>query len=330
MKAVTRGAFKDQEAIILENDELRAVLLPSWGAKTVSLVHKGSGIETLWQNPAPAFARTRYAQPYGEGEFAGFDEMFPTISRCYYESPPWAGIEAPDHGEVWTIPWDAVVESDSVMLTVSGPRFPYRLRKTVRLDAHRLVARYEAVNLSPFPMDFIWAAHPLFNAREGMRFIVPQGMKRVINAVPGPTLGGYGQHLDFPVARNPHGKSLRLDLVPARNPVGFQKYWFAEKVTDGWCMIRDDAARLTIGMVFPPDKVPYLGMWLNEGGFEGQYNIAPEPATAAMDRIDFSRMWGMGSVLAPSSRLEWYLVIAISEGAEPIGMDAGGGFLSAE
>ena len=40
-------------------------------------------------------------------------------------------------------------------------------------------------------------------------------------------------------------------------------------------------------------------MWLNEGGYAGQYNIAPEPATAAMDRIDASKLWGMGSTLAP-------------------------------
>ncbi|MGO9310518.1 MAG: hypothetical protein ACLQDL_16035 [Spirochaetia bacterium] len=177
-------------------------------------------------------------------------------------------------------------------------------------------------------MDFIWAAHPLFNAREGMRFIVPTGMKRVINAVPGPTLGGYGRHLDFPVAEGPDGRGIRLDLVPARNPIGFQKYWFSDKVTDGWCMIRDDATELTIGMAFPREKVPYLGMWLNEGGFEGQYNIAPEPATAAMDRIDFSKMWGIGSVLAPASRMEWHLVIAVSDGPEPIGMNAAGDFLS--
>jgi hypothetical protein len=326
MNTVKHGAFKDQEAIILENDMLRAVLLPSWGAKTVSLVHKGCGIETLWQNPAPVFARTSYAQPFDDGEFAGFDEMFPTISRCYYESAPWAGVEAPDHGEVWTIPWKADFENNSVTLSVSGTRFPYRLRKTVSLNGQKLISRYEAVNLSRFPMDFIWAAHPLFNAAVGMQFIVPQGMNRIINAVPGPTLGGYGRQLDFPVAHTLDGKEVHLDSVPPRNPVGFQKYWFAGKVTDGWCMIRDGAARLTIGMAFPRVEVPYLGMWLNEGGYSGQYNIAPEPATAAMDRIDFAKMWGMGSVLAAMSRMEWYLVIALSESTDPIGMSAEGEF----
>ncbi len=253
--------------------------------------------------------------------------MFPTISRCFYEAAPWAGLEAPDHGEVWTVPWEAVVEPDSVTLSVSGTRFPYRLQKTVSLEGPALVARYAATNLCGFPLDFIWAAHPLFNAAEGMRFIVPSGMTKVINAVPGPTLGGYGKLMDFPRARLADGTEVQLDRVPCRNDAGWQKYWFADKVTEGWCMLRDDARRLTIGMAFPPAAVPYLGMWLNEGGYCGQYNVAPEPATGAMDRIDFANMWGMGSVLGPAERREWHLIIALAEGPEPRGLSERGQFV---
>jgi hypothetical protein len=159
-----------------------------------------------------------------------------------------------------------------------------------------------------------------------MRVLVPRGMQKIVNAVPGPILGGYGEWRDFPVARRADGKEIRLDRVPRRNTVGYQKYWFAEKVTEGWCMIRDETSTLTIGMAFPREKVPYLGMWLNEGGYAGQYNIAPEPATAAMDRIDFAKSWGMGSVLPPGSRFEWHLVIALAAGKEPLGMSASGEF----
>jgi hypothetical protein len=326
VSCISQGFFKDQKAIILENETIRAALLPAWGAKTVSLVHKGLGFETLWQNPSPLFRQTAYGQSYGDGEFAGFDEMFPTVSGCRYETEPWAGVEAPDHGEVWTIPWETRIEGDSASFSVSGTRFPYTLEKKVSLDGGRLVARYRAANLSAFPLDYIWAAHPLFNASAGMRFIVPRGMARAINAVPGPTLGGYGRELDFPLARDAHGDEIRLDRMPPRNGEGYQKYWFADKVTEGWCMLRDDERELTIGLAFPRETVPYLGMWLNEGGYADQYNIAPEPATAAMDRIDFSRMWGRGSTLPPKSSVEWRLVIALETGSEPRGMNEAGEF----
>ncbi len=327
MTKVSRGAYKDQEAVILESAEMRAVLLPRWGAKLASLVHKGLGVETLWQNPGGPYVRTAYGDSYASGEFSGFDEMFPTISRCLYESPPWAGIEAPDHGEVWTLPWEHTLGDESVTLWVHGARFPYRLEKQVSLDGGRLAARYRATNLSRFPLDFIWAAHPLFNAAEGMQFIVPPGMDRVVNAVPGPVLKSYGEALTFPAAHPKGGPEIRLDTVPKRNSTGWQKYWFSARVTDGWCMLHDSANTLTIGMAFPKEKVPYLGMWLNEGGMADQYNIAPEPATAAMDRIDFSRMWGMGSALAGGETREWQLVLSLAAGKKATAVRSDGRFV---
>ena len=306
----------------------RAVILPGWGAKTVSLVHRASKTETLWQNPAPTFARTAYGDSYGKGEFAGFDEMFPTISRCFYESAPWAGTEVPDHGEVWTVPWECAEGFDHATFTVNGVRFPYRLQKTVSLQGeklHRALRGGKPVRASRWISS---GRRTRSSTRPtGMQFIVPRGMRRVINAVPGTVLGGYGVKLDFPEARRDDGKTVRLDVVPARNDTGYQKYWFEQKVTEGWCMLHDPARRLSIGMSFPPEQVPYLGMWLNEGGYAGQYNIAPEPATAAMDRIDFSKMWDRGSVLQPGEKREWHLTITVAEGAEPSAMSAGGDFL---
>ena len=91
-------------------------------------------------------------------------------------------------------------------------------------------------------------------------------------------------------------------------------------------MLHDPASTLTIGMAWPREKVPYLGMWLNEGGYAGQFNIAPEPATGAMDRIDFAKMWGMGSTLAPGESREWHLVVALAAGSKPRGMRPDGTF----
>ena len=327
MTKISRGSYKDQDAVVLESGEARAVLLPQWGAKLASFVHKGSGVETLWQTEGAAYRRTQYGDGYEKGEISGFDEMFPTISRCLSEAPPWSGVEGPDHGEVWTLPWEHSLAAGSVKMRVNGVRFPYRLEKETSLEGARLVSRYTAVNLSGFPLDFIWAAHPLFNAVEDMELVVPRGMDRVVNSVPGPVLADYGEELSFPLARPRKGPEVRLDRVPKRNPTGWQKYWFRDPVTEGWCMLHDPHSTLTIGMAWPKEKVPYLGMWLNEGSWEGQYNIAPEPATAAMDRIDMSKMWGMGSVLAPGETREWQLVVSLGTGRRPTGMKPDGTFI---
>jgi hypothetical protein len=85
-------------------------------------------------------------------------------------------------------------------------------------------------------------------------------------------------------------------------------------VTEGWCALYNPEKRLNIGMTWPGDRVPYLGVWVNEGGWEDQYNIAPEPATGAMDRVDFSKMWGMSSLLRAGEVKEWQLHLSVRQG----------------
>jgi hypothetical protein len=212
-------------------------------------------------------------------------------------------------------------------MSVRGIQFPYKLTKRLALEGSRLRIDYTASNLSGFELDYLWAAHPLFNTAEGAELIVPPGMGRVVNAVQGPRLGGYGRVYDFPVAWREDGTEVNLGRVPARNEAGYQKYWFLGKATAGWCMLHDGARGLTVGMSYPVNRVPYLGVWLNEGGWEGQYNIAPEPATAAMDRIDFSRMWGMNSVLKGRQTVSWHLCVSVMTGKKPAAVREDGDFV---
>jgi galactose mutarotase-like enzyme len=309
---IYEGRYKDVTAQVLENESLKITALPEWGSKIASIVYKPFEYELLWQNPGLHFKKADYAAPYPEGEFAGFDEMFPTISRCYYEDPPWQGTEMPDHGEVWSLPWSWRVTDGLIEMEVQGVRFPYRLKKTLSLDGDRFSIGYSAENLSPHRLDFIWSAHPLFNTVEGMEFLVPDGMREIVNSYPGERLGPYGERHVFPETMLPDGKTFRLDRVPRMNDSGYQKYFFAAPVTEGWCSLKYPRSGLKVHMEYPQETVKYLGMWLNEGGFAGQYNIAPEPSTAAMDRVDFSKMWGMNSFLEPFEEKSWYLNITVS------------------
>ena len=314
MNKISLGTYKDVNAVILENDFLKVTLLPEIGSKIASIIYKPLNYEALWQNPGKEYKRTNYGDSYPAGEFSGFDEMFPSISRCFYENPPFAGTEIPDHGEVWSIPWQFSVEKDYVILEVKGVRLPYKICKKVSLEGDRIRIEYEAVTLSNSDLDFIWAAHPLFNASKGMEFIVPPGMDKIVNAVPGKHMSEYGKAYDFPVAQLHDGSKFNLAIVPEKNNDGYQKYYFLGKVTQGWCILYEPARKLNIGMSFPKEKVPYLGMWLNEGGWDGQYNIAPEPATAAMDSINATKLWQMNSVLKANQKLDWFLNISFHIG----------------
>jgi galactose mutarotase-like enzyme len=304
------------EAIVLENGVLKVSVLPRWGAKIASMIYKPLDVELLWQNPGERYIQTTYGAPYGEGEASGFDEMFPTISRCFYEEEPWPGVEMPDHGEVWSIPWEYDMAERELELHVQGVRFPYVLKKRVSLDGSVLHQLYSVVNKSEAAFDYIWAAHPLFNTCEGMRLIVPPHMHHIVNAVPSSRLGPYGRVYEFPAATLENGDIFNLSTVPEKYSGDYQKYWFLGKVDDGWCRLHDPHQELNIDMAWPKEQVPYLGVWVNEGAWAGHYNIAPEPATAAMDRVDFSKMWGMGSRLDGGGKMKWWLSITVREGLE--------------
>jgi len=310
---ITRGVYKDVDSVILENEFLRVNILPEWGSKTASIIHKQSGSELLWQNPEPRFRKSSYGTPYPDGDKSGFDEMFPSIKPGFSEDPPWNGTEIPDHGEVWSIPWNSGVNGDSLLMDVDGVRFPYHLRKEVSLNGGTIHYAYTATNKSAHPFPYIWAAHPLFNTVPGMVFRVPEGMNRIVNAEPGKPLGGYGKELSFPLCSTEDGSELDLSVVPDKSETGYQKYYFKKPVSEGWCEIFNPDNHLTVRLSFPKEKVPYLGMWLNIMGWAGQYNIAPEPATAAMDRIDLSGLWGCGSILEPYEEHHWFLDITVSD-----------------
>ncbi len=305
---IQRGVYKNLESIIVENELLRVEIVPSSGARTASIVYKPLNEELLWQNPADKHSPVRYGQPYNDGEFAGFDEMFPTINECFYPDYPWRGIEIPDHGEVWALPWQYNLESNSVTFSVDGIRLPYRLSKQIRIEGSELKAVYRVDNKSMFKLPFLYAAHPLFKVDAGDKIIVPENLHSVINSVTSASLSEYGREYKWPVDEN---QEYDLSVMPPESSNGYKKYYFSNKNTEGWSMLERKKLGLRIKISCTADKIPWLGIWANEGGWEQQYNIALEPATAAMDSITSARIWGKESVLEPFESRTWELDLGI-------------------
>jgi galactose mutarotase-like enzyme len=316
--SITEGSYKDVRALVLESAALRITVVPDWGAKMASLVHKKTGFEHLYQLPGQAFRKVAYGASYAEGEVAGFDEMFPSISECYCDLAPWAGVKIPDHGEVWSIPWQFEVSESEVRLTVHGVRFPYALAKKVTLErANTILLRYEAENLSPCDFPCMWAAHPLFNMTPATRIILPESARNIINTVPGPALGDYGGRFSFPLARTAAGQQWDLSRVNPNEGKFYFKYFFLDDLEEGFAIVHDPKTRETVGMTWPVDQVPYLGMWVNEGAWEGQYNVAPEPCTAPFDRWDTARQWGKLPVIPAFGKRQWSLRITVGLADNP-------------
>jgi len=309
--------YKDQDAVSIESDSIVAQFLPAIGSKMCSLVYKPRGLELLVQRPEPRYRVAAYDGDYvAAGECSGFDEMFPTIDRCFYEGYPWRGTPIPDHGEVWSIRWNCDSEDGRLHFATHGVRFPYKLEKWVSFHGDNILhTDYRVTNLSDFDFDFMWAAHPMFYLEEGAALRLPAGVQQVVTALSfNGSLGQYGDTFDWPLARQPDGQIRDLRRIRPKSACDADKYFVKGKLPEGWCALTYPKSGCMLTLSFPVETVPYLAVLPNEGGWQDLYNIFLEPATAAFDRLDVARLRGECSSVKARAAYEWGLDIALTEG----------------
>ena len=309
---IFESEFKGAKSLIMENDFLKVVILP-YGGRVVSLYNKANGREFLLQQDTPAYTVDRYAGDYVGFNPCGFDDMFPTINECFYESYPWKGHVMPDHGEVWGLDWHYRIEDGRLIMDTYGIRLPYRLIKSFLFydNGKKLHIDYSAENPTGFDMSFLWAAHPILKAEEGMEFYLPSCCTKavsVLSAGISDRIGGFGEELDWPVARDLKGVSHQLNKVRNSRMKIAEKYYFKNRLEEGWVRIKYPSDGAILKLSFPPEKVPYLGILLDEGWWKDNLvYMIPEPCTAAFDSIALSKVYSMDSVIKSCSKYEWFL-----------------------
>src|SRR5437868_3017339 len=96
----------------MESAFLKVDVVPGVGGRIVSLVHKPSGHEFLWHNPALRLELKPSGAEYDPNFYGGIDELLPNDL-----AEPINGVECPDHGELWTTPLHTEVVADRLILT---------------------------------------------------------------------------------------------------------------------------------------------------------------------------------------------------------------------
>lgn len=306
--------YKDQPAVTLESRALRAQFLPTLGGKLCSLVYTPQQFDALIHGPDERYRVQPYDGVYVDGECSGLDDMFPTIDVYHCEHFPWQGTRLPDHGEVWSLPWQSTIEGDRLRMSVHGIRLPYRLQKTVSfVDDHTLRMEYELENLSPFGFDYLWAAHPMFVMDEDSRIVLPDGVERIVSVFSSDgSLGRYGDEFDWPIAATPDGAARDLSRVAPPTAQRAAKFYVKGALPEGWCALTWPSRRLQLRMHFPVDAVRYLAVLPNEGSFQDRYIMFLEPATGTFDRPDLGRKRGEASHIAGCATHTWRLDIALA------------------
>ncbi len=288
-----------EPALALGGAAARAVIVPAWGGKIVSLTDPTTGREWLWQNPHLTPRRPTYDGDFvGAFDQGGWDECFPAIRRGPFPPGPWEGTRIPDHGEIWGLPWRVAAADDAqVALAVACVRFPVRFNRTWRVTPEGFRLTYQIHNPTAFAFPFIWSAHPLLAVEPGMTLKIPDQSLRIYGG------GEFGAR--FPVPETLPGPEAATAVK-----------CFGRSPAAGWVSVGRGTEELEFA--FDPAEVTHLGVWLNLGGWSGvpgappYYNLGLEPSIGAGDDLDLAvthlREHGIG---LPEATLTWSLDVSL-------------------
>ena len=270
--------------VVLGGGDLTATVDVSSGGRIVSL----SAYGREWLAPSSPLPVTEPRCFVHDGT-GGWDDAIPTVAAC---TTP-AGIELPDHGDVWDREWRVTSQSERHLSTsVELTSLPLRLERLITATTTGLRFDWRVTTASARPIEFLWSAHPLFLAEPGTRI----------------ELGGPADLVEeYPRRGQPGELPRSIDELPT----GAALKLFASGLSTA-AVVHPD--RSTLSLDWDAAELPFLGLYLDRGEFTTRPVLAIEPTMAATDSA--ARAENLWSVSAGDERI-WHLDIAVTGGPEP-------------
>ena len=306
-----------------ETEHFSISVAPTLGGKITSLINKATRREFLSRTRINYRPRS-YGDNFNLYEKDGADECFPSVQAVAYPTFPWQGVCVPDHGELWTLPWKYQLKQNRLHMWVQGVRFPYVFERRIsfeqlaRKSAPYIRLSYSVQNLSPFPFSFVYAFHPLFQVQAGCKILLPAETKVVSYCSTEDRLGPPMFEHPWPNVRD-----VTLDKTYDRQVIRSSRLKRAEKLfttrlKQGRCALKYPNGEF-IGFLFPAGRLPFLGIWISEGGLENLYHVALEPSTAQVDRLDIAEGLKDCGLVPPNGTTEWDISLITGVGEEEMG-----------
>ena len=297
-KTVTLGA----SAFILENEWIRSVLAPGFGARILSLIYKPTETEFAWHSPNATPGGT-----IGESEnVSGFFDCVPTCDPCTFD-----GKSLPNFGEVAFKPWK-VLKADKTPIKVGVSMeakckiYPLLLRKEVSIERNQsiLVLHYELRNTSDEYLEYHYSGHNTLPVSPQHRLVLPHEVTKVKLGYTG-RLGRMGEEVTWPIAS--YDKGGQIDLSRIGGPCdGTMENLYTPRLKEPWCAALNEARREAIGFSFEGDPLRYINVCPNNGGWNGYYFAALEPVTGRPDNLEVAvNRWKDFAVIRPNERVTW-------------------------
>ena len=297
---VSTGAADGWRSIVLENDELRVVVLPDKGADIYEFVDLSTGTDVLFKGPwglQPPGAPPREGS--GDDEFlwnyeGGWQELFPSVNdACSYR-----GRRIPFHGEVASLPWNhEVVQDDwnevAVRLRTRCRQTPFMLERLLRLrrGVSELVLESAVENESDETAHFVWGQHCVVGPpflESGCRLEIPARTIVTSPEVWEPETARLapGQREPWPYARLRSGGTVDLRDVPGSDAESHDDLYVTD-LEGGWLSVRSSRLALSFRLEWDPAVFRWVVLWQPYGGarakpLAGSYALGVEPWTSRL------------------------------------------------
>lgn len=291
----------NMNAIVLENEKLRMIILLDKGADIIELLYKPKDIDFMWCSPVDLHDPSKYITTtasslhnYLDHNFGGWQEIFPNGGpECTYK-----GCQLGMHGEASILPWNYSVITDTeeeivVKLSVKTVRSPFYLEKTLTLKRNEASVYFyeELTNLANEEMALMWGHHPTL----GGGFLDDSCLIKTTAK----TVFIYGDEKDFssqrlgpnseyqwPHVKDINGKTLDLSKMVGPNSNVADMIFLKDFEDVASYEVINTNKGVSFALEWDGNVMPYLWMWLVAKGSDGYpwygntYNLALEPWTS--------------------------------------------------
>ncbi len=308
---VILGDYQGEPAILFSSALVSAAVLPRRGGKVASFFDKETQFEFLFQNPRPMYSNAKLGDDFASFEACGLDDAFPSIDRGIVEMNG-RRVTYPDHGEIWSAPFQYAIEGDTARLWYKSPLFGYSYQKSFRIFDKTLSGTWKIINEGQQPFPYIWALHCLSVYRQDMRIFFPPGVEKVVNVLQSSRLGPPGSEYLFPRDK-PLGVPYDFAEVPSPDSMTMEKYFVKGQVSEGMAGYQFPDEAVAVTLRYDSRVFPYLGFWVTAGGFRGDYNCALEPMTGFYDDVRIAMQNGSIKYLNPGEMLRFSIRLSFEK-----------------
>ena len=278
--------FQGFAVYTLRNEALELAVAPELGAKIISLKNRRTNREWLW-HPGEALRlfKNQPLDDFSASPLAGVDECLPTIAPC-----AWRDRQLPDHGEVWSQPWqvdDHAWRRGVLTTRIRLSTSPFAFERNLELRGNEVRLAYKLTNLGATEENFIWAMHPLLQLAAGDNLELPDSTRQILA-----------------------GETWINNVVSAIPDRNCAKV-FACPVGEGRAAIKNEAQGDRLEFVWDAAENNGLGLWLTRGGWHGHHHFALEPTNAADDSLAVAAGQKRCGTVAAGGTVAWRLFLRV-------------------